>query len=357
MQLKNIDELKQQYIGNTYNKLTVVDILRVGKQWILSCKCECGNICNKEFHKVISGHTKTCGAYVHKLEQAKRQSQLYKDNPEIGKRAGAKLSQWYKENRDKIKKRSDEHREWWNNHTEQREYQSQYMTNKYLTGRKNADYTELLEILNPKYAQDLLSGNIKRDDLIETLCPLCKQYGKHTFHSLFYVSKNKLKYNHALLCNKCQREKTSHYEIEIANYIKSFYDAIPIKNSRAILKRKELDLYYPDKRIAIEFNGDYWHSEVFKDNLYHYNKLKSAVYNGITLVTIFESEWNNKKDSIKSYIRDLFSGIENELSYVDNLYINNNYPPPYITADKLNYIEKSYLFNDKRVFTCGLSMK
>jgi len=48
-----------------------------------------------------------------------------------------------------------------------------------------------------------------------------------------------------------------------------------IYNSRKILNGKELDAYLPNNGLAIEFNGLYWHSDVFRENhiimikLYH----------------------------------------------------------------------------------------
>lgn len=87
-----------------------------------------------------------------------------------------------------------------------------------------------------------------------------------------------------------------------------------VRNSRSIIWPYELDIYYPEKRIAIEFNGDYWHSEKFKDKDYHYNKFSICRENNILLVSIFETDWNNRKEEIISYLRDLFDNKENSLS-------------------------------------------
>ena len=67
------------------------------------------------------------------------------------------------------------------------------------------------------------------------------------------------------------------------------------------------------KKIAIEFNGDYWHDENHKPRDYHYNKFNLCREKNILLVSIFESEWNNRKDDIKQYLLDLFSCRENSL--------------------------------------------
>ena len=345
----NLEEMKLEYINKTFNKLRVIDVFRSSNKAILfKCKCECGTICEKDFRKVISGHTKTCGSHIHRLERAKKLSQMYKDNPEIGKLAGKKISQWYKDNPDKVIERSENHKKWWDSHSEQRDYQSTVMSNrmceKFYDSRVTADYSSLLEILHPKYMSDLLSGNIVSNTIIETRCPSCGNYGAHRFHDIFILSSSKLKYDHALLCDKCQREKTSRFELEIADFISTFYTGVCIRNDRSILNGKELDLYYPEKKIAIEYNGTYWHSDKFKDSGYHYNKFKSCYDLGIMLVSIFEFDFVLLKDSILSYIHDLFYGVENQLSFVSEDIINLNYPIP--NLDLSMYIIKDNSYED-----------
>ena len=72
-----------------------------------------------------------------------------------------------------------------------------------------------------------------------------------------------------------------------------------------ILEGKELDLYDSDKKFAIEYCGIYWHNENSpqpRNKKYHYNKYKKCRCNNIQLLTIFDDEWNNKQEIIKSVI-------------------------------------------------------
>jgi hypothetical protein len=93
-------------------------------------------------------------------------------------------------------------------------------------------------------------------------------------------------------------------EIEILNYVKSLgFEAYSrkFKTSDGI---KELDIYIPDINLGIEYCGLYWHShEVLKNKNYHKNKTKlfKNEYN-INVITIFENEWKNKPDIIKSIL-------------------------------------------------------
>ncbi|MEA3450789.1 MAG: hypothetical protein U9Q83_02680, partial [Bacteroidota bacterium] len=76
-----------------------------------------------------------------------------------------------------------------------------------------------------------------------------------------------------------------------------------IQSDRTVLNGKELDIYIPDKNIAIEFNGIYWHSELNgKDKNYHLNKTKQCKEKGIQLIHIFETEWYEKQDVVLSLI-------------------------------------------------------
>lgn len=73
-----------------------------------------------------------------------------------------------------------------------------------------------------------------------------------------------------------------------------------ISNDRTILNGKELDIYIPDKNIAIECNGVYWHS--LKEHDYHYKKWKTCEEKGIQLLTIWEDWISLKPEIIKSLV-------------------------------------------------------
>ena len=62
---------------------------------------------------------------------------------------------------------------------------------------------------------------------------------------------------------------------------------------RTVISPYEIDIYVPSKKLGIEFNGSYWHSSIYKDKNYHFNKSKIAEKNGIRLIHIYEYEWND----------------------------------------------------------------
>jgi hypothetical protein len=74
-------------------------------------------------------------------------------------------------------------------------------------------------------------------------------------------------------------------------------------SNRTILDGKELDIYIPSKKIAIEFNGIYWHSERNgKHKDYHLNKTEACEKKGIQLIHIFENEYDDNYEIVKSII-------------------------------------------------------
>ena len=77
----------------------------------------------------------------------------------------------------------------------------------------------------------------------------------------------------------------------------------------------ELDIFVPDKNIAIEYNGLYWHSELHggKTKDYHLNKTEYCEQNDIHLIHVFEDEWLNSKDIIKSRLANLFGKSQTKI--------------------------------------------
>ncbi|MBO5388713.1 MAG: hypothetical protein J6A59_11335, partial [Lachnospiraceae bacterium] len=101
---------------------------------------------------------------------------------------------------------------------------------------------------------------------------------------------------------------SSKEEMEIAEFIENELGLSIDKHNRKILGNgKELDIYIPSKRVAIEFNGDYWHNEVSKDVLYHQNKTIECAKKGIRLIHIFEYEYVKNKDRILTYLKNVLN--------------------------------------------------
>ena len=101
-------------------------------------------------------------------------------------------------------------------------------------------------------------------------------------------------------CPKCNRFNKK--EESLLKFISDNYDGEIIKSDRKVLNGKELDIYLPELKIAFEFNGLYWHSELYKDNKYHLNKTNKCLESDIQLIHIWEDDWDLRPDIVKSII-------------------------------------------------------
>lgn len=103
-------------------------------------------------------------------------------------------------------------------------------------------------------------------------------------------------------------------EKEIVDFIKSTCDFDIIENDRNIISPKELDVYIPQKNLAIEFDGLYFHSTKFgKDKNYHLNKTLACEEKGIRLIHIFEDEWLFKRPIVESIIKSALGIYEQKI--------------------------------------------
>lgn len=190
------------------------------------------------------------------------------------------------------------------------------------------------EIHNNKYQYKNYSNSIKKET--EIICPI---------HGSFF----QLPYSHLRGhgCFSCGITLTKAIE-----ELKLFFISLGFKenedfyiNDRTLIKPKELDIYFPKLKIAIEYNGIYWHNSLKKSPSYHLNKTKDCELLGIHLIHICEGDWLLKKEIILSRLKSILgknkvlyakSGIIKEISpaiakkfYEDNhlqggVYYNKN---------------------------------
>lgn len=116
-------------------------------------------------------------------------------------------------------------------------------------------------------------------------------------------------------CPQCAYTKG---EGEVGEFLKS-HGISYLYNDLKILNGKQLDFYLPDYKVAIEYNGLYWHSEDllterlkrkdinpevarYRAKLYHKFKRDECHRQGIRLFTIFENEWLEKGPQVRAFI-------------------------------------------------------
>lgn len=156
--------------------------------------------------------------------------------------------------------------------------------------------------------------------------------------------------------------KNSNYSLQenqIKEYIKSSNIDI-IEHDRNILNGKEIDILIPEKNLAIEMNGLYWHSygkNDIENKNYHLEKKQICLENGINLFHITDYEWKYKTEIIKSMINSKLN-ITNKIyarkcniveldSKTARLFFDNNHLNGFIGSS--NYIGLEY---DNNIVMC-----
>jgi hypothetical protein len=116
----------------------------------------------------------------------------------------------------------------------------------------------------------------------------------------FYWRKNSNK----SICTLCYpiSDTSSIVESEVLEFIRENYNGLIIPNDSNSIKPYEIDILLPGLKLGFEFNGVFWHSDKFKNKNYHLNKLNKAIDNKLRLITIWEDDWNIKRDICKSFI-------------------------------------------------------
>lgn len=162
------------------------------------------------------------------------------------------------------------------------------------------------------------------------------------------------------ICYKCEG-KPSHQK-DVYEFIKSLDSQLEVViNSRTIIRPLELDIFIPSKKIAIEYNGVFWHSNKEKD--YHLKKTLQCLEHDIQLIHVFEDEWITKNQIWKSMIAAKLGYFKRKLNgrscsvemisrtegknFLDEYHLRGNVPAKYYLGLK---------FQDELVGVCSLGV-
>jgi Zn finger protein HypA/HybF involved in hydrogenase expression len=107
-------------------------------------------------------------------------------------------------------------------------------------------------------------------------------------------------------CPACAQGKT-HSEGEDSLY--AWVNSIcpdAVQGDRSLIYPLELDILVPSCRIAIEYNGMYWHTSSIpsssEEQAYHFKKFKACQEKGYSLFTVWEDDWQKRIDVIKHWL-------------------------------------------------------
>ena len=149
----------------------------------------------------------------------------------------------------------------------------------------------------------------------------------------------RLRYDRNMSCPNCHpiEHGSSAKECELYDLLATTGLNI-IHNDRNILNGKELDIYFPDLKFAIEYDGEYWHSQE-EDEI----KNSLCIEKGIELLRIKEKDYNkNTPNQIVEHLNNKYnqkakihpelvknvirvSGKSKKIICTDTMEIFNNY--------------------------------
>jgi len=193
-----------------------------------------------------------------------------------------------------------------------------------------------------------------KNNFFTFFCDNCNQ--EYEISSSLYHNRKRVKTE---ICTKCNpyMSNESPNELEIVKFIMKNYDKPIETKNRKILNGKELDIYLPDSNLAFEYNGLYWHSELYKPNNYHKNKTEICNSKGIQLIHIWEDDWKYNQELIKSMILNKLGKTTNKIygrkteikEIEDNKLVKTFLDTNHIQGNINSKIKIGLFFNDKLV--------
>lgn len=176
----------------------------------------------------------------------------------------------------------------------------------------------------------------------------CKKCG-----NIFSMSFNTIRLGEK--CQNCFPRKTqyqSSYEKEIIAFLNSEITTNIVKNSRQLISPYEIDIFLPENKLAIEFDGLWYHSEQGPNSInscYHLNKTNECEKKNIRLIHIFEDEWIFKQDIVKERLKYIF-GNDKEKIYARKCEIKE------ISAQEKNKFLDNFHIQGKDISSINLGL-
>lgn len=290
-------------IGDKFGKLIVTDVYKKNNRTMCKCRCDCGN--ELEIYKGSIYKRTSCGKC--------RKQDL------IGKTFG----RWRVDSYDKLLDK-------WKCICSCEEHNVSYLT----TSDLNSGHSKSCGCYNREIARkrfkDFTGQRFGKlvvlyrldNDANTPIRWVCKcDCGNETI-----VSASNLGNGHTMSCGNCGFG-SSMGEQTIRDFIKELSPNIKIEKVK-ILGGKEIDIYLPEYKLGIEYNGSAYHASINgvysnKPKDYHQQKFLLAKEKGIHLINIFDVDWIKNENKIKMYIEDLLkdkiniSARDCEIRYVD----------------------------------------
>lgn len=148
---------------------------------------------------------------------------------------------------------------------------------------------------------------LQRSDEFQWKCVKCG----NVFKQKIYCTNHNKQFRYLPRCLKCYPKMYGYSQTQkqIRQFCQCYYNVIA--NSFKILNRKQLDIYIPQIKLAIQVNGIYWHSRQSGTPLnYHLDKTLQCQRLGIRLIHIWQDQWINNSQQIKNKLIKIFQNKE-----------------------------------------------
>lgn len=144
-------------------------------------------------------------------------------------------------------------------------------------------------------------------------------------------------------CQTCFPEYyfRSEGEKELKGMIEEFLYKGEIKCNAGYLGAS-IDIMIPEKKLCIEYNGVYWHSELHKPKNHHVNKKRIVENEKYDLVYIWEDDW---KDEHKSFV--IMNMLSSKMGITPKISVKECDIRNVCKKDADEFINKYYLYENK----------
>lgn len=287
--------------GREFGSLKVLKYL--GNQY-WECECSCGNICKKHRNHLLDGRAHSCG-------HEKDTGFIDLTDKVFGMLTAKK-----------------------------------YMGNKNWLCECECGNKKIIAGANLRNGSTISCGcaqrHISEEEIIEASKKFNEERGRLPFLNelaeYFNVNDSQMHYfiDTRGVRNCINNSFSSKAEREIAALFKD----IPNKllGSKKIITPYELDIYLPDYKLAIEYNGNYWHSELQKDSNYHRDKTMTCAKKGIQLIHIFEYEWDDPDKQ-----RKITEMLMDKVRDTKKIYARDTVVREISTAECKEFIDENHL--------------
>jgi len=268
-----IQDKYAKYLNRTINEWTILDISDINT---FTCRCSCGNIKRVTKQSILEGTSKSCGC---KSNNFIRNTMIERYGDIAASRANNPREEWQIETISSAESLAKY----------LKSFENKLTLKEASTNLSITEY-HLSRLLKSFEIRDLVVFSTVRSNFEEEL--------------------------YQFILNNCQ------YSIKT--------------NSRDELNGLELDIYIPELNLAIECNGDYWHSEIFKDSNYHLRKTIECNKLNIELIHIFEYEWSTRRKQVQSIIL-------NKISTSNKIYARNTIVKEISSNEAREFLENNHI--------------